>query len=214
MADARGEMFAWLTSADARAAAVSELHRRGLPAALVDDLLGATALALGAASLDGGTIDRPAAYARRALATKAVDLLRGTIRHRREIEWPDEFDLPESDDAEAPALAIELEDDLRVAIHRLLAARKAWAAAAALTVLTLAAHRDVALPREVPEPEGASGGQADRWASLWLAGCRDCFPAPGVADDAAMRQRRSRALRAVDDVLADAAASIGLEMPR
>jgi hypothetical protein len=213
MADALSEMFAWLTSDDARQAAVSELHRRGLPAALVDDLLGATALALGTASPDHGSIDRPVAYARRALATKAVDLLRGTIRHRREVEWPDELDLPDAA-GDATLLGVELEDDLRAAIHRLLAARKAWAGAAALTVLTLAAHRDVALPRDVPEPEGPSGGQSDRWASLWLAGCRDCFPTRGLGDDAAMRQRRSRALRAVDALLADAAASIGLEMPR
>lgn len=209
-----GEMFAWLASDDARAAAAAELHRRALPVALVDDVLGAAAIAVGAAAGTDALVDvaNPVAYARRVVTTKTIDLLRGRIRSRaHETDLDDELDVPSGDgDSAAEFAAAEMEDNMRVVLHPLLAGRRPWAAAAALTAVTLAVHRDVALPQRIPTPDAASAGVADRWAALWLAGVRDCFPTDNALDDAAMRQRRSRALRAVDAVLREAAATIGL----
>ena len=207
-------MFSWLASDDARAAAAAELHRRALPVALVDDVLGAAAVAVGAAAGSGALaeVTNPVAYARRVVTTKTIDVLRGRIRERaHETELDGDLDLPDGDgDAIADLAAGEIEDRMRMTLHPLLAGRRPWAAAAALTGLTLALHRDVAVPRRVPAPDAASAADADRWAALWLAGVRDCFPSEESPDDAAMRQRRSRALRAVDAVLREAAASIGL----
>ncbi|HVM08344.1 MAG TPA: hypothetical protein VM345_07780 [Acidimicrobiales bacterium] len=217
------QMYAWLADDEARAAAAAELHRRALPVVLVDDVLGAAALAVASlepASLAG--IDNPIGYVRRVVTTKAIDLLRGRIRtqtHERELHPWDEDDDDAGLDLPAPGAASvaddvvagETEDALRVALHRLLARRRPWIAAAGMTALTLAVHRDVALPRAVPSPEGAAPGQADRWAALWLAGERHCFATQSRAEDAAMRQRRSRALRAIDEILLEAAHAIGLE---
>lgn len=212
------EMFAWLASDDARSAAAAELHRRALPVALVDDVLGAAAIAVGAAAGSDAIaqVANPIAYARRVVTTKTIDLLRGRIRSRaHETPLDDDLDVASADgDAALDVAAGEMEDHMRVVLHPFLAGRRPWAAAAALTALTLAIHRDVRLPRRVPAPDAASSGDVDRWAALWLAGVRDCFPVDGMNDDAAMRQRRSRALRAVDAVLREAAASIGLGVSR
>ena len=204
-----GEMFAWLASDDARAAAATELHRRALPVALVDDVLNTVAIAVAAADLDD--VENPVAYARRVVTIKTIDLLRGRIRVRsREEPLDDGAEIAQPDAVSATVVAAELEDAVRLALHRLLVARRPWVAAAGLTALTLAAHPDVALPRFVPTPDGAAAGQADRWAALWLAGERHCFPDGDVEEDAAMRQRRSRALRAIEAVLHDAASAAGL----
>lgn len=210
------ELLRWLATDDARAAAAHEVRRLRLPDAVADDLLQNTARRLLVTAARGLPDDLDAtAYARRALAHAAVDLFRQD-RRRRRTESDVDFDgyagpLP-TPSAEAPAqLAVlsDLEDGCRRAVHALLAPRP-WAGAAALTVLTLGCHPGVPVPLGTPLPGGGTPDQDARWAALWLAGLRACFPDGDGAEDAATRQRRSRALRQVDDLLRRAAALAGV----
>jgi hypothetical protein len=214
----------WLATDDARAAAAFEVSARSLPLAMVDDLLGmvAASLAQRFASLEHpDDIAEPVAYARRAIALRAVDLQRGEIRERSFVTaWPSDDDGMPADAATPPTL--DAGDDVEVSetvaamrrsLHALLTGSRPWAAAAALTVLTLARHRDVPIPPEAPVPAVGAEEQRMRWVALYLAGQRACFAIEaGASEDAAMRQRRARAVRAVDDVLTLAASTSGLEV--
>jgi hypothetical protein len=198
----RQRMVAWLLSDDARAAARSDLHRLGLDVLDADDLLHDVAVSLLRVALPA-ELDNPVGYARRALSRRATDLLRGELVRRAHdlplLQTDDEAPLTELVDAadlspaDAAVLAT-LEDGIRRALQVALAEAKAWTVSAALSTLTLAVHREVALPSGAPE--------TDRWAALWLAGERDVFPdGDARPDDAARRQARSRKLRVVDDLL-------------
>lgn len=210
-------MLSWLMSADARSAAASELHGLGLSFYDPDDLLNDVAVRL----FQSMTVpDNPVAYARRAVTTRAIDLLRGE-RVRRDRTAPLLLDDDEvrtvpdlADDDAGPSDVVALaaaEDGIRRRLHVVLAGTaKVWTVAAALTTLTLRVHRDVALPDAAPRPTGDDEGKADRWAALWLAGETDVFPDPeaGRHDDPARRQARSRKLRDVSQLLHEMAASI------
>ena len=205
---ARLAMLSWLMTPDARSAAASELHGLGLSFYDPDDLLNDVAVRL----LRSGTVpDNPVAYARRAVTTRAIDLLRGE-RVRRDRTTPlllddEPIDLADGDAGPSDVVALSsAEDGLRRQLHVVLAATsKVWAVAAALTTLTLRLHRDVALPEDAPRPDADDEDKADRWAALWLAGETDVFPSPGEPDDPARRQARSRKLREVSRLLQELA---------
>ena len=208
---ARAAMVAWLRTADARAAAGSELHRLGIAFYDTDDLLQDVAVKV----LQATTApDDPVAYARRSLRNQSIDLLRGERVHRARNTplFADDEDgpmiqVPTGDALPSDVTAVaELEDGIRRGLSAALAgaAARTWTIAAALTTLTLRIHRDVALPNAVPRPDVDDEAKADRWAALWLAGERDVFPDAAAAqvDDAARRQARSRKLREVSRLLA------------
>jgi DNA-directed RNA polymerase specialized sigma24 family protein len=202
----RTALVAWLQTDDALAAARAELHRRGLELYDAVDLLNDVAVRVLAATIDDD-IANPAGYARRALALRTIDLLRGE-RLRPHEPLPDWFDEVADDDLDvdpADLTAAELlADGLRRSLASFLERTKSWTVAAALSTLTLRTHPDVAVPDDVPEPGGSSSaGQADVWAALWLAGERDVF-----GDGAAQRQARSRKLRAVEGLLRLAAEAV------
>jgi DNA-directed RNA polymerase specialized sigma24 family protein len=204
--DPRLRLVAWLSTDDAFAAARSELHRFGLDLYDPVDLLNDVAVRILTAEL-GAAIDNPAGYVRRSLHLRTIDLLRGE-RVRPHEPLPDLVDhghpVHDDDGDDDPAdlvVAAHLEDAIRRALAVALHRTKAWTVAAALSTLTLRTHPDVALPDGLPEPGGsATRAQADRWAALWLAGERDVFPDDGDADPA-VRQARSRKLRAVEQLL-------------
>jgi len=209
------KMTTWLMTADARAAAGRELHRLGLGFYDPDDLLSDVAVRLLSAQLTGAR-DNPVGYARRALANRAIDLLRGQRAKPvvpfptvggddngddvHEVDHPDHGALP--DDL---AVGHEAERSMRRGLLLHLSrvkAKKVWSVAAAVTTLTLSLHRDVELPADAPQPDGGSEIQADRWAALWLAGEGHHFPtSTGRKETNAIRKSRSRALDAIDAVL-------------
>lgn len=187
----------WLSTADARAAAGAELARPRLPATFVDDLVQDTAVRLSVSLANGATPERPVAYARRALRNAANDLHRS--RRRREHVWIDELPEPEAviDD---PDLG-PFEDHCR----RVAALVDAgWIGSAALHLLTFTMHPGAAIPDDLARPVAGDDRAEAAWAALALAGRLDCFPGDDRPDDAATRQRRSRALAEVDAVLAQA----------
>lgn len=205
--DQRQQIVAWLASADARAAARHELRRLGLDVYDPDDLLHDVAVRLLRADLPA--LERPIAYARRSVQRRALDLLRGE-RVRLPIAGLDQ-DAPEpvierADGGDGPAdlvAAAAAEDAIRRALFAAVGRAKAWTVAAALSTLTLRLHRSVQLPAAAPRPDTDEPDKADRWAALWLAGETDVFPDPaaGRTDTPAVRQARSRKLRAVDELL-------------
>ena len=202
---ARLAMLSWLMSPDARSAAASELHGLGLSCYDPDDLLNDVAVRL---LRSGAVPDNPVAYARRAVATRAIDLLRGERVRATPLLLEDEpVDLADDDAGPSDVVALSsAEDGIRRQLHLVLGATsKVWAVAAALTTLTLRIHRDVALPDDAPRPDADDDDKADRWAALWLAGETDVFPAPGRPDDPARRQARSRKLREVSRLLQELA---------
>jgi hypothetical protein len=144
----------------------------------------------------GGVPENPIAYAYRALQNAARDLYR---RSQRRLTAEAFEDLPPSAEEGAADIDVSglLEDDCRRAVHGLLALRP-WIGAAALNELTFRLHQDVPLPDGAPSPES--------WAALWLVGKTDCFPDKDHPEDAAMRQRRARALAAVREELRRAVA--------
>lgn len=214
-------MLRWLQTAEARAAAASELSRRGLGMLDADDLVNDVVLRLARAELPAD-LRNPVAYARRSLTLHAMDLLRGerVVQRRRAAVVVDgdgdgglgALDVadPDAVDPSVEATLAGVEADLRRALHRRLAVARVrvWAVAAALTTLTLRVHRDVALPAAAPEPEVGSPAKADRWAALWLAGEHDVFPDNERVDDQARRKARSRKLQEVERLLADVAGSV------
>lgn len=218
----REEMVRYLLGSDARAAARSELHRRGLDLLEPDDLINDVVLRVLRSNI-ADHVQNPIAYARRALTHRAADLLRGDLARREHVapahhgRDDDDTSTVEPSDRDALDPAVEaairdMEDALRRALHLRLGHRgtKVWAIAAALTTITLEVHRDVAVPDDVPEPEAASRASADRWAALWLAGEDGVFadPANGRHDGPALRKARSRRLQEVDRALQEAAARV------
>lgn len=208
----QSQIVAWLASADARAAARHELGRLGLDLYDPDDLLHDVAVRLLRADLPA--LDRPIAYARRSVQRRALDLLRGErVRPRAAADGDPDETATIADDGDAPAdlaAAGAAEDAIRRALFAVLGRAKTWTVAAALSTLTLRMHRSVQLPAAAPRPETDEPDKADRWAALWLAGETDVFPdiAAGRADTPAVRQARSRKLRAVDELLRSVAAPI------
>ena len=186
------DVLEWLATKDARSGARRELERLRLPADLADDVVQEAALRVLRTMAGGGLVpDNPIAYGYRAIQNAAKDLYR---RGRRRLT-PEAFDdLPPGADEGSADVDVSglLEDDCRRAVHGSLAVRT-WIGAATLNELTFRLHHDVPLPDGAPGPES--------WAALWLVGKIDCFPDGDRREDAAMRQRRARALAAVRNEL-------------
>lgn len=219
------ELASWLVSADASAAARSDLLRRALPhgADQVDDLLGEVAakvltrIADTPLDLRAGTT--VAAYARRTLANAVTDLARGhhdlsfdalleagAIGVDSPVGRPGPGPGPGRSDVDEFDVVLDRDDrDLcglvRRSLHGGLGERYAlaWVVAAALVVVALS-QDDLPVAAGVPRPDAAHGGagQAQLWAALAYAGQDRCFEQP---DSSAVRQRRSVAMGHVSAAL-------------
>lgn len=204
----RIEVGEWLWSADARAAAGSELHRHRLPTGddAVDDVVAETALrVLRRLDRRGPIGEHPDGrsgvipYARRAIATVVVDLVRGRRRRLEDLVPDGGLDVADPDDPFEEVDAgdpLAVADDLRCSLHDRLDGRHPWVAAAALLVVTLSQDDAPRLPDTTPQPD--NGEQGPYWAGLHHAGRRDCFERP---DTAAVRNRRARAVTRVRGLL-------------
>ena len=190
----------WLQGPDAERGARRELERVRLPVTLADDALQDARLrVLRTATRGGRPPTDPVAYGYRALQNAVRDLYRRGSRRVSEVPLDELLPLADLDPITID-VPDRLEDDCRRAAHGTLAVRP-WVGAAVLNQLTFKLHRDVAIPRRAPRPEAGSDDQEASWAALWLAGKVDCFPRGREREDAAMRQRRARALAAVADQL-------------
>lgn len=211
----RTDLGAWLWSADARAAATFELRRVGLPHGhdQVDDVLGEIGERV-LARIDRDPLELPndtsvAAYARRALANAATDLVRG--HHHASLD-----DLLDQGYEPVDAASDSTDNDtdvndrigtgpvagLALALHRAMRSphrRSIWSVAAALVVIALNDDR-VRPAFDIPTPDARHGGAADpnRWAALAYAGQDRCFVKP---ETGAIRERRSRAIAHLDRTL-------------
>ncbi len=106
----------------------------------------------------------------------------------------------------------ELLDRLRTALEG--SGAKPWVVSAALAAFTLSAFDDVETG-SAPKPEaGAKPQHARLWPSLWFAGERDLFVDNGTGSSAALRRKRSRRMREVEDQMFEARSRCDLgELP-
>lgn len=176
------------------------LVRVGLPKDLADDLVQEVLIRAYRAELRGDVVDNIEAFVTTLVHRAAVDLIRG-VRRRPEGHPPEHRPDDEPIDTLADAVLTDLEAIaglLGVELRQRLGSQLAdhpVAAAGALVVLAIAV--DGAAPADdCPAPAGGAGDdEAAVWAGLFYAGERRCFPGPRTPEDAAMRQRRSRAVR-------------------
>jgi hypothetical protein len=207
-------LAAWVGSPDARAAARHLLEQRRLPRddSYVDDVLEDTALRvlrrlhnLGPLAPHEDGRDPVVPYARRVLDTAVTDLLRGPARREDLVA-----EMPESGEpAGEIALAVGELDAVRRRVFVQADGAPPWAVSAVLVVTSLAEEPALRLRSDTPEPETGAEGARWRWAGLFYSGRLDCFPGEGDEDDANRRMRRSRALKALDQLLAQAATEDG-----
>lgn len=195
-------------------------YLRGVPAAVadVDDLLHEVWFRVtgrlgrhGPLTGNDDAADAVRAYATRVMRNTVVSWLRASPRRSLHVSRTEEdgeaTNLADPAATDPAALAGELFDDLRRSLHRQVRHAQAWRSAAALTWVTIAQEPALTVGPAVPRPEGDNWDAHAEWASLHYAGRHDCFGAP---DTAAVRQRRSRAIRAVKDELASAGRKAGL----
>jgi hypothetical protein len=210
------ELAQWASSADARAAATADLRRYGLAHGhdQVADVLGDVLVKVWGRILEEPLDERDGtsviAYARRSVANSVTDLARG--RHDLSLEDlmdsgytpnPDEFDLVDD-----PLIDTgETVSHVRMALHGELSGRyvQSWYVAAALVVVALS-QDDLAVAADIPCPSATHGGavRPEYWAAVAYAGQDRCFADP---DTSAVRERRSQAMRRVQQTLARALAA-------
>ncbi len=189
----------WLLSADARAAAASELRGSAIVGLEADDLLAETAVRLWRTLRDR---DEPVdegddghglvRYARRALRNAAIDALRAAAR-RPEVPVPEPIEVDPDDSG--PGVRGWLHA-VRRALHAEMDESPRRAAAALAAAAVLADGLD--LPADVTQPvRDVTPSQAAVWAGLWYVEGDGLF---GDGGDAG-RQRRRRVSNQVSDVL-------------
>lgn len=196
--DGGARVLAWLASAEGRAFAGRWAHRRGLDAAVVEDLVADAQVAvLGRMRTGALRVDNPAAYGTQVLKSVVRATLQGRSRDRAIVDAVG-GDLVAVDASGDPTGRLDSDlDDLRVVLDVMSDPARPWLTGAALAFVTLTESAGD-LPDGVPRPRaGATPTQARGWAALWFAGVRDMFPGP-AGDPSAQRRRRGRS---VDRVL-------------
>ena len=192
------------------------LAGHGLPAHLADDLVQEALIRAHRAEERGDDVGNVEAFTTVLVQRAARDLLRG-IRRR-----PEGHTVAEPiDDLDTDGLATRLGSDLPESVvvgadvatelrRRVAGALSTSPRPAAGALATLAIVLDGAGPADdCPVPKaGAGDDEALAWAGLFYAGRHECFPPAGVADDAATRKRRSRAVQQQRQVLHDAFAPV------
>ncbi len=210
------QVAAWVSSADARSAARSELGRVGFPdpALGADDLLQAVAVRA-LARLASGPLDDPdrvVPYLRRSLRNAAIDAYRsGRARRVGPLMGPEDDDeaaheLPDPGAARPGELA-ERADDVRAILLAEALADPPQVLSGALTFVALSADEGLRGVVRSVGPEAGSDRNALLWAGVAYSGRAECLPGFRRPDDAARRKRRSRAMGAIDEALARAGAA-------
>jgi hypothetical protein len=139
------------------------------------------------------------------LDTAVTDLLRGPRRREHPVAA-----LPEGGEQVAQMeLAVGELDAVRRQVFVRADGVPPWVVSAALVVTSLAEEPALRLRPDTPEPEPGSERARWRWAGLFYSGRLDCLVADGQQDDVNRRMRRSRALKTLDGLLADAATEGG-----
>lgn len=213
----RTEQAAAFLAGTGRRLAPAAVRRLGLPADLAADATQEALLRVRRAELRGVAVEDLEAFTATLVRRAAHDLLRGRLRRPEgHLVTPlddggtDPRDLLAADDqAEGAALAGIAAGALRGRLGaRLDDATVATCGALAVLAVVL----DGAAPAEdCPAPRGGAGADdAAAWAGLFYAGCGGCFPVDGGVEDAAMRQRRSRAVGRQRRVLVTAASEVGV----
>lgn len=193
------DVHAYMASADGQDAVRSALARRRLPGHLDVEIEEAV---LGEALRflkNGGAIDSPGGWCRARIRARAVDLVRGAIRDRRNwgVRVPLTDEIPENEPDGTDVLAGDpLEDLDGIRRHVLSTGDADTAIAGALTFISLIGEQAEPLDA-CPRPStGASAEESAMWSVLWYLGIRDCFSPGNTA-----AKRRSRAARGVRDLL-------------
>lgn len=198
-------VYTYIASEEGQAYVRSCLARRRLGAYLDTDIEEAVLSEALRFISRGDEIINAAAWCRRRINARTIDLSRGAIRKER--DYGRRVDL--NDANEATALSVE-DAGFGEGIS-LSAVRQAVAAAddtdisiaAALTYVTRTAE-DASLHTNCPQPQsGSTRSEAAMWAGLWYSGSESCF-GPGNATT----KRRSRAMERVRTLLVTCASAI------
>lgn len=199
------------------------LRRHGLSYRLFDDLVQGTLLRVLTVEHKEPDFepDNLAAWASRLVQREARDVLRGRKRREKREELVRErsddhtsFWDRQAEDARALDEKVEFETvDLVISTEHVAGVRrrlaqglssKPYPAAAAMCMVTMVC--DGAEPAEdCPRPRGGvSQDEVPWWAAVFYSGKVNCFAIDGAEEDAAMRARRSRALRETKALLEEA----------
>jgi DNA-directed RNA polymerase specialized sigma24 family protein len=220
------EQAAAFLAGDGRKVVPGYLRAQGLQKHLHDDVVQEVLIGVLAFERKGTELEKPLDALVKAIARrKTIDIVRGKVRRPEAaipVVWSDDGETSEPIDpvdegtqpddevitAEELARLGGIVDDMRRRLaHRL--AKHPSRAASALAVLAIV-HGDASPADDCPAPQGGvAQSAAITWAGLFYGGADGCFPTDDGPEDAATRQRRSRALRHLRDVLQAAAADLG-----
>ena len=153
----------------------------------------------------GEPIHSARGFVRHCLTRRAVDLQRGQMRESSRFGSHVAVDDSVADtvgEQGEPAVAeLEFEHQLE-ALRALILDRRldasAWQRSALLTYVAVRAERLIAGDRSIRPQGGTTPHHAALWTGLWYAGERACLEGDGGS--AAVRQARSRKLRALGDL--------------
>jgi DNA-directed RNA polymerase specialized sigma24 family protein len=219
------ERAAAYLAGDGRQVVRRHLRAHGLGADLFDDVAQDALVRCLSAERRGVEPASVPAFVSELVRRSARDLLRGHLRRPEghlagsppgangepdQLDDIEAADRPDEEVVSAHELARlgAVVDGLRAQLAARLA-RNPERAAGALVVLAIA-HGDATPAADCPSPDGGvAQGEALYWAGVFYGGPGGCFPLDGQVDDAAMRQRRSRALRQVKATLRTVAEEAG-----
>jgi hypothetical protein len=199
----------YLESREGKDALHSALSRQRLSRSLEDDLRSMVEDAAMKRDRAGEPIRSPGGFVRDVAHKRAVDLVRVEVAERRRFCRP-----VSGYDIETPAwnvIAIErgfeefeIADRLRSVRRSLMDPRlraQPWERSAVANYVAIRAEGRMPGER-CPQPRGGtSGHHTAEWAALWYSGERGCFAVGGNEDSPAIRQARSRAMGALDNLL-------------
>ncbi len=214
------ERAAAFLAGDGHSVVRGQLRRHGLPVDVFDDIVQGVLCRVLRVELEtpGFEPENLEAWTSRVVQRETRDILRGRVR-RLDRETPvfegtddgSDFWDRQPDRAPSPEDEVEFETvDMAISAERIVGVRrrlaqaltsKPYPAAAALCLVTISS--DGAEPADdCPRPRGGvSQDQAPWWAAVFYSGRRTCFAVDGDHEDAAMRTRRSRALRETRTIL-------------
>lgn len=196
---------AFLGSEPGRRAVVSAAVRHRLGTSLEDEL--AQMVQDEAMRMDqrGEPIRSAEGFVRHCLARRAVDLQRGQKRQRsrfgRRVEVDDSVADTVGEQGDPAVAELEFEQQLEALRAGILDRRldaPAWQRSALLTYVAVHAERLIAGEGSIRPQGGTTPHHAALWTGLWYAGERACLAGDGGS--AAVRQARSRKLRALGDL--------------
>jgi hypothetical protein len=200
---------AYLQSREGKDALHSALSRQRLSRSLEDDLRSMVEDAAMKLDRAGEPIRSPGGFVRDVAHKQAVGLVRVEIAERRRFCRPIPGHDTETHASHVIAIErgfeeFEIDDRLRSVRRSLMDPRlraQPWERSAVANYVAIRAEGR--MPGEhCPQPRGGtSDHHTAEWAALWYSGKRGCFAVGDNEDSPAVRQARSRAMGALDDLL-------------